>query len=179
MEEADQGDGHHGRLGYPATVRSLPATVRCACPSDFQKAARRELRLSTQTGRLALCSGWRYAASRSIRTMLLNAQTSRSAILDDSPAMKKNGCTQGPPMWPPNLSGLSTADQQGVIARICSEHGTVIRVVLHRTEVRSGLQAFALVDMSDVMGAEQLAAACDRPRMGTAVILLLQPLSPA
>jgi hypothetical protein len=85
---------------------------------------------------------------------------------------------QGPQTWQPDLAGLSTEEQQGVIARLCSAHGTVVRVVVHRTKVHSSLQAFALVDMSDVAGADNLASAFSRPRIGNAVILLLTPLLP-
>jgi hypothetical protein len=71
------------------------------------------------------------------------------------------------------LSSLSKSDLESLIARICSPHGTVVRVVIHPASTHPKVRAFALVDMSDVTGAKRLAIAFNRPRIGVAVLLPL------
>ena len=75
----------------------------------------------------------------------------------------------------PDPGPMSDKDLEGLLARVCSPYGTVVRVAVHAAHTNPNVRAFALVDMSAVNEAEKLAAAFKRPRMGSAVLLLLEP----
>lgn len=75
----------------------------------------------------------------------------------------------------PDLGPLSDKDLEVLVTRICSTYGKVVRVAVHSANTNPNVRAFALVDMSAVSEAERLAAAFRRPRMGSAVLLLLEP----
>ena len=81
----------------------------------------------------------------------------------------------GEPPIAPDLSALSDKDLERAVAGVCSPYGTVVRVAVHTVRTNPGMRPFALVDMSAVNEAERLAAAFRRPRMGSAVLLLLEP----
>ena len=78
-------------------------------------------------------------------------------------------------MWQDDLYGLSKKDLESVIARVCSDYGTVIRLMVHAAQAYLNWRAFALVDMSEAKEAERLATAFERTRAGTAVLLPLKP----
>jgi len=75
----------------------------------------------------------------------------------------------------PDLSALCDKELESLVARVCSPYGTVVKVAVHGAHANPGVRPFALVDMSEVSEAERLAAAFNRPRMGSAVLLLLGP----
>jgi hypothetical protein len=75
----------------------------------------------------------------------------------------------------PDLAALSDKDLEGIVTRICSPYGKVVRVAVHSAHANPNVRSFALVDMSAVSEAERLAIAFKRPRMGSAVLLLLEP----
>ncbi|HZM47374.1 MAG TPA: hypothetical protein VFC14_21325 [Burkholderiales bacterium] len=79
----------------------------------------------------------------------------------------------------PDLGALSGKDLEGLVARICSPYGNVVRVTVHGANPNATARSFALVDMSAVNEAERLAAAFRRPRMGSSVLLLLEPRNPS
>ena len=78
-----------------------------------------------------------------------------------------------------DLNDLSTSDLESAVAQVCSVYGTVVKVMAHRSHAHLSVIAFALVDMSLPEEAERLAVAYNRHRVGTAVLLLLQPRSAA
>jgi prophage tail gpP-like protein len=86
-----------------------------------------------------------------------------------------SGVGAAKPAITPDLSALSDKDLEGLVARVCSPYGKVVRVAVHAAHTNPSVRAFALVDMSAVNEAERLAAAFKRPRMGSAVLLLLEP----
>jgi hypothetical protein len=90
-----------------------------------------------------------------------------------SPAVHPSGAAQTP--ITPDLGNLSDKDLEGLVARVCSPYGTVVKVAVHAAHTNPNVRAFALVDMSAPSEAERLAAAFKRPRMGSAVLLLLEP----
>ena len=79
----------------------------------------------------------------------------------------------------PDLDALSGKDLEGLVARICSPYGNVVRVTVHAANANLAVRSFVLVDMSAVNEAERLAAAFKRPRMGSSVLLLLEPRNPS
>lgn len=76
-----------------------------------------------------------------------------------------------------DLNNLSASDLESAVTRMCSAYGTVVKVMAHLSHAHQSVIAFALVDMSLPEEAERLALAYNRTRMGTAVLLLLQPRS--
>ena len=76
-----------------------------------------------------------------------------------------------------DLNNLSASDLESAVTRMCSAYGTVVKVVAHLSHAHHSVIAFALVDMSLPEEAELLAVAYNRHRMGSAVLLLLQPRS--
>lgn len=82
------------------------------------------------------------------------------------------------PMLTQDMSDLSVKDLESAVTGMCSAYGTVMKVMIHLSHAHLNVRAFALVDMSEDAGAERLAVAFKRSRMGTAVLLLLpQPAS--
>ena len=76
---------------------------------------------------------------------------------------------------PHELFDVSTQDLESVVARVCSAYGTVVKVAVHLSHGHQNVRAFALVDMAEPAQAERLAIAFNRRRVGSAVVLLLQP----
>lgn len=76
-----------------------------------------------------------------------------------------------------DLNDLSASELESAVTRMCSAYGTVVKVMAHLSHAHRSTIAFALVDMSLPEEAERLAVAYNRHRMGTAVLLLLQPRS--
>jgi hypothetical protein len=74
-----------------------------------------------------------------------------------------------------DMRNLSVQDLERAVTGMCSAYGTVIRVIIHISQAHLNVRAFALVDMSEDVEAERLAVAFNRSRMGSAVLLLLQP----
>lgn len=85
------------------------------------------------------------------------------------------GRQPGAPALPHDLFDLSTKDLESVVTRVCSAYGTVVKVAVHHSHAHLNVCAFALVDMSGPREAERLAIAFNRQRVGSAVVLLLQP----